>query len=113
MTDVSPLILISHDGAILASAVAFGSVLTYGCIRIVQKIRDRRELRHAAMRREEKFRLLVQGVSDTAIYMLDVDGTVSNWAPSVRMPTPTTPTRGRAEVTDAARVRGERAMSPG
>ena len=34
-------------------------------------------------------------------------------APSVRTPTPTTPTRGRAEVTDAARVRGERAMCPG
>ena len=81
MIDSSPLILIGHDGAVLASAMAFGSVLTYAGIRIVQNMHDRRELRLIAARREEKFRLLVQGVSDTAIYMLDADGTVSNWNP--------------------------------
>src|SRR5204862_6003636 len=33
----------------------------------------------ALRRSEEQFRLLVQGVTDYAIYMLDRDGRVSNW----------------------------------
>ncbi len=81
MLDLSLASHISHDGALIASAVAFGSVLTYAGLRLSKALHDRRSRRIAVAKREEKFSLLVHGVSDTAIYMLDVDGMVSNWNP--------------------------------
>jgi hypothetical protein len=35
---------------------------------------------------ERRFRLLVEGVVDYAIYMLDPDGIVSNWNAGARSP---------------------------
>ncbi|MGL1301998.1 PAS domain S-box protein, partial [Vibrio parahaemolyticus] len=40
---------------------------------------ERRAAQEALRRTEEQFRLLVQGVTDYAIYMLDPDGMVSSW----------------------------------
>jgi len=38
-----------------------------------------RKLVRAVSENEEQFRLLVQGVKDYAIYMLDTEGRVANW----------------------------------
>ncbi|MFM0324222.1 PAS domain S-box protein [Caballeronia glebae] len=48
----------------------------------VKVVRDESEKRHshdAVIESERSFRLLVQGVSDYAIFMLSPDGTVTNW----------------------------------
>jgi PAS domain S-box-containing protein len=43
------------------------------------QIRERAQLEDALHRSEERFRLLVEGVSDYAIYMLNPDGIVESW----------------------------------
>ena len=43
------------------------------------EIRSREQLEDALHRSEERFRLLVQGVSEYAIYMLDPNGIVESW----------------------------------
>ncbi len=50
-----------------------------GFAKITRDITDKREAEHALYASEQRFRLLVQGVRDYAIYMLDPDGKVSNW----------------------------------
>ena len=50
-----------------------------GFAKITRDISDRRESERALFDSEQRFRLLVQGVRDYAIYMLDQDGKVSNW----------------------------------
>jgi len=50
-----------------------------GFAKITRDISDRRAAAEALRRSEERFRLLVQGVTDYAIYMLDPDGRVANW----------------------------------
>jgi len=45
----------------------------------VRDIADRLEARKARLQSEKKFELLVQGVTDYAIYMIDRDGHVMNW----------------------------------
>src|SRR5690606_21552568 len=54
-----------------------------GMIGLVEDITDRKE-RESAITEERvslegRFQLLVEGVSDYAIFMLDPDGVVSNW----------------------------------
>ncbi len=44
-----------------------------------RQIREREQLQDALHRSEERFRLLVEGVTDYAIYMLDPDGIVESW----------------------------------
>ena len=44
-------------------------------------IREREQLENALRRSEEHFRLLVEGVSEYAIYMLDPTGLVESWNP--------------------------------
>lgn len=56
---------------------ATGRVLGYA--KVTRDLTERREADQALRRSEEKFRLLVQGVTDYAIYMLDADGIVTNW----------------------------------
>ncbi|MFZ6641818.1 PAS domain S-box protein [Undibacterium sp. TC4M20W] len=50
-----------------------------GFAKITRDITDRRKAEEALRQSEQQFSLLVQGVTDYAIYMLDKDGYVSNW----------------------------------
>jgi PAS domain S-box-containing protein len=50
-----------------------------GFAKITRDITERREAQRALHESEQRFRMLVEGVRDYAIYMLDPDGTVSNW----------------------------------
>lgn len=50
-----------------------------GFAKISRDITERRERELALFQAEQRFRLLVQGVKDCAIYMLDTDGIITNW----------------------------------
>ena len=50
-----------------------------GFAKITRDMTDKREAQQALLDAERRFRLLVQGVTDYAIYMLDPDGHVTNW----------------------------------
>jgi PAS domain S-box-containing protein len=50
-----------------------------GFAKVTRDLTDRRAAEEELRRSEERFRLLVQSVTDYAIYMLDPDGLVSSW----------------------------------
>lgn len=50
-----------------------------GFAKITRDLTERRAAEMALKRNEEQFRLLIQGVTDYAIYMLDADGRVASW----------------------------------
>ena len=52
-----------------------------GFAKITRDITAKREHERALFESEQRFRLLVQGVKDYAIYMLDTEGRISNWNP--------------------------------
>jgi PAS domain S-box-containing protein len=54
-----------------------GELLGYA--KVTRDLSDRKIAEEALRRSEERFKLLVQGVTDYAIYMLDPDGRVTNW----------------------------------
>jgi PAS domain S-box-containing protein len=52
-----------------------------GFAKITRDLTERRDAEETLKRSEEQFRLLVQSVTDYAIYMLDPEGRVSSWNP--------------------------------
>jgi PAS domain S-box-containing protein len=54
-----------------------GALLGYA--KITRDLTERRATEEALKRSEQQFRVLVEGVTDYAVYMLDVDGHVSSW----------------------------------
>ncbi|HEV2594451.1 MAG TPA: PAS domain S-box protein [Sphingomicrobium sp.] len=50
-----------------------------GFAKITRDMTEKRKAHDALLEAERKFRILVQGVTDYAIYMLDPDGRVTNW----------------------------------
>jgi PAS domain-containing protein len=50
-----------------------------GFAKITRDLTLRRAAQEELRRSEERFRLLVQSVTDYAIYMLDLDGHVTSW----------------------------------
>jgi PAS domain S-box-containing protein len=50
-----------------------------GFAKITRDITDKKRAEQALFESEQRFRMLVQGVRDYAIYMLDTEGRVTNW----------------------------------
>ena len=59
-----------------------GEIIGYA--KITRDLTERKVAEQILHRSEQQFRLLVQGVSDYAIYLLDVDGDVTNWNPGAQ-----------------------------
>ena len=74
---------IRKDGARFWASVVIDPIwqdgVLVGFAKITRDVTESREAALAAIEVERRFRVLVQGVTDYAIYMLTPDGIVSNW----------------------------------
>jgi PAS domain S-box-containing protein len=55
-----------------------------GFAKVTRDMTERREAQQALLESERRFRLLVQGITDYAIFMLDLEGRVVNWDTGAR-----------------------------
>jgi PAS domain S-box-containing protein len=75
---------IRKDGTLFWASVVIDPIRlpsgeTIGFAKITRDLTERRKAEQALKQSEEQFRLLVQGVTDYAIYLLDSEGRVTNW----------------------------------
>jgi len=74
---------VRKDGSKFFAAVVIDAIYQdgelLGFAKITRDITDRSKATSALNESESKFRLLVSGVTDYALYMLDPDGIVTNW----------------------------------
>ena len=64
---------------VVVDAIFDGERDLVGFAKITRDFSEKRAAEQAFRESEERFRMLVQGVKDYAIYMLDPDGRVTNW----------------------------------
>ncbi len=64
--------------AVVIAPVRRGGELV-GFAKVTRDVTEQRQAQLAALESERRFRLLVQGVTDYAIYLLDPDGRITNW----------------------------------
>ena len=55
-----------------------------GAVQVARDVSEKRRAHEAVLESEQRFRLLVQGVTDYAIFMLSPDGYVTNWNSGAR-----------------------------
>jgi len=65
--------------SVVIDAVRDASGKLIGFAKVTRDITDRLVAQETLRQSEERFRLLVQGVTDYAIYMLDPHGRIANW----------------------------------
>ncbi|WP_133032560.1 PAS domain-containing protein [Sphingomonas sp. PP-CE-1G-424] len=70
--------------SVVIDPVIDGDGRLIGFAKVTRDITDRRQAERALLESEQRFRLLVQGVKDYAIYMLDPEGHVTNWNPGAQ-----------------------------
>jgi len=77
---------VRKDGSRFWTSVVIDPVLDdagtlIGFAKVTRDITEKKRTAQALFESEQRFRLLVQGVRDIAIYMLDAEGHVTNWNP--------------------------------
>jgi len=80
---------VRKDGTRFWTSVVIDPVLDtsgdlIGFAKVTRDVTDKRAAERALLESEQRFRLLVQGVKDYAVYMLDADGHVTNWNPGAQ-----------------------------
>jgi PAS domain S-box-containing protein len=74
-----------RDGSQFPADIALSPVVTDRGVQVVASVRDITERKRAEdelLRAQESFRLVVEGVRDYAIFMLDPDGRIRSWSPA-------------------------------